>query len=100
MIMVMMMTKNDHAELKFSLKRERVERLLAMLEVKRANGGLDADETKAYEVATLRLFGAGASPKKFARLAAQQVDGVLRGQYRFAGAPMTGRMSSRGVQIQ
>ena len=55
---------------------------------------------KAREVATLRLYGAGASPKKFARLEAQQVDGVLRGQYRFAGAGQTGRMSSKGAQIQ
>ena len=67
-----------------------------MLDAKRANGGLDPDETKAHEVATLRLYGAGASPKKFARLEAQQVDGVLRGQYRFAGAGQTGRMTSRG----
>ena len=44
-------------------------------------------------------YGAGASPKKFARIDAQQVDGVLRGQYRFAGAGQTGRMSSRGAQI-
>src|SRR6476619_3318373 len=100
MMMMMMTTMNDRAELKFSLKRERVERLLAMLEVKRANGGLNADETKALEVATLRLYGAGASPLKFARLLAQQVDGVLRGQYRFAGAGQTGRMTSRGAQIQ
>ena len=56
-------------------------------------------ETKALEVATLRLYGAGASPKKFARIDAQQVDGVLRGQYRFAGAGQTGRISSRGAQI-
>jgi DNA polymerase len=90
----------QEAGLAFSLKRARVERLLAMLDVKRANGGLSADEVKAYEVATLRLFGAGASPKKFARLAAQQVDGVLRSQYRFAGAGQTGRMTSRGAQIQ
>ena len=60
---------------------------------------LTADETKALEVATLRLYGAGTSPKKFARLDAQQVDGVLRGQYRFAGAGQTGRLSSRGAQI-
>jgi hypothetical protein len=59
---------NDRAEPEFSLTRARVERLLAMLDVKRANGGLNADEAKAHEVATLRLFGAGASPKKFARL--------------------------------
>ena len=83
-----------------SLTRDRVARVLAMLEAKRANGGLDPTETKALEVATLRLYGAGASPKKFARLEAQQVDGVLRGQYRFAGAGQTGRMSSRGAQIQ
>ena len=71
-----------------------------MLEARHANGGLDPDETKAREAATLRLYGAGASPKKFARLEAQQVDGVLRGQYRFAGAGQTGRLTSRGAQIQ
>jgi DNA polymerase len=88
------------AELVFSLTRARVERLLAMLDVKRANGGLNADEAKAHEVATLRLFGAGASPKKFARLEAQQVNGVLRDQYRFSGGFQTGRMSSKAAQIQ
>jgi DNA polymerase bacteriophage-type len=84
----------------FSLTRDRVARVLAMLDAKRANGGLDPAETKAHEVATLRLYGAGASPKKFARLEAQQVHGVLRGQYRFSGAGQTGRMTSRGAQIQ
>jgi DNA polymerase len=92
---------DDEAEPpEFSLERNRVARVLAMLDAKRANGGLSPDETKAHEVATLRLFGAGASPKKFARLEAQQVDGVLRGQYRFAGASQTGRLTSRGAQIQ
>ena len=92
---------DEEAEpIEFSLTRDRVGRVLAMLEAKRANGGLDLAETKAHEVATLRLYGAGASPKKFARLDAQQVDGVLRGQYRFAGAGQTGRMTSRGAQIQ
>ena len=92
---------DDEAERQeFSLTRDRVARVLAMLDAKRANGGLDPAETKAHEVATLRLYGAGASPKKFARLEAQQVDGVLRGQYRFAGAGQTGRMTSRGAQIQ
>ena len=51
-----------------SLTRDRVARVLAMLEAKHANGGLNADETKAREAATLRLYGAGAAPKKFARL--------------------------------
>jgi DNA polymerase len=92
---------DDEAEpQEFSLTRDRVARVLAMLDAKHANGGLNRDETKAREVATLRLYGAGASPKKFARLAAQQVDGVLRGQYRFAGAGQTGRLTSRGAQIQ
>jgi DNA polymerase len=83
-----------------SVARDRIARVLAMLDAKHANGGLSAGEAKAREAATLRLYGAGASPKKFARLAAQQVDGVLRGQYRFAGAGQTGRMTSRGAQIQ
>src|SRR5215510_7321276 len=104
MLMMMTMatrpTMSDQAGLELSLTRERVERLLAMLEVKRANGGLDADEAKAFEVAEIRLFGAGASPKKFARLEAQQVDGVLRDQYRFSGGFQTGRMSSKAAQIQ
>jgi hypothetical protein len=84
MAMITAMTTNDETqtELKLSLKRERVERLLAMLDVKRANGGLSNSEVIAYEVATLRLYGAGASPKKFARLEAQQVCGGLRGRAR------------------
>jgi hypothetical protein len=98
--MTVMTTMTDGAEPKFSLTRERVEGLLALLEVKRGNGGLNADEAKAYEAATLRLYGAGASPKKFARLAAQQVDSVLRGQYQFSGGFQTGRMSSKAAQIQ
>jgi DNA polymerase len=84
----------------FSVTRARVERLIAMFDVKRDNGELSNSEMIAHEVATLRLFGAGASPLKFKSLAAQQVDGVLRGQYRFAGAGQTGRMTSRGAQIQ
>ena len=82
-----------------SLTRDRVARVLAMLEAKHANGSLNPAEMKAREAATLRLYGAGAAPKKFARLAAQQVDGVLRDQYRFAGAGQTGRMSSKAAQI-
>jgi len=91
---------DTEAEQELSVARDRIARVLAMLDVKHANGGLSLAETKAREVAALRLYGAGASPKKFARLEAQQVDGVLRGQYRFAGAGQTGRMTSRGAQIQ
>ena len=53
-----------------SLERDRVARVLAMLDAKCANGGLSPDEARAHEAATLRLYGAGASPKKFARLEA------------------------------
>jgi hypothetical protein len=90
---------DDDAELELSLTRDRVERVLAMLDVKRTNGGLSPNEVKAHEAATLRVYGAGAAPKKFARLKAQQLDGMLRGQYRFAGAYQTGRLSSKGAQI-
>jgi DNA polymerase len=83
-----------------SLTRDRVARVLAMLDAKHANGGLSTSEAKAREAAELRLFGAGAAPKKFARLEAQQVDGVLRDQYRFSGGFQTGRMSSKAAQIQ
>jgi hypothetical protein len=49
---------DDEAEHEFSLTRDRVARVLAMLEAKRANGGLSSSEAKALEVATLRLYGA------------------------------------------
>ena len=91
---------DEAEELEFSLTRDRVARVLAMLEAKRANGGLRPDETKAFEAATLRLYGAGASPKKFARIAREQIGGVIRDQYRFAGAGQTGRMSGKGIQLQ
>ena len=87
---------DDQAEL--SLTRDRVARVLAMLEAK--HGGLNAEETKARGARALRLYGAGAAPKKFARLAAQQVNGVLRDQYRFAGAGQTGRTSSKAARIR
>jgi DNA polymerase len=93
--------KEEEAEPpELSLTRDRVARVLAILDAKHANGGLSTSEATAREAAELRLFGAGTSPKKFACLAAQQVNGVLRDQYRFSGGFQTGRMSSRGAQIQ
>jgi DNA polymerase bacteriophage-type len=91
--------EDSDEEPELSLTRDRIARVLAMLDAKRTNGSLTAGEARAFEAATLRLYGGGTSPKKFARLVAQQVDGVLRGQYRFAGAGQTGRLSSRGAQI-
>jgi DNA polymerase len=99
-LMVGCPVEDDDDEQELSLTRDRVARVLAVLEAKRANGGLAHGELKAIEAATLRLYGGGAAPKKFARINAQQVDGVLRDQYRFAGAGQTGRITSRGAQIQ
>jgi len=90
---------DDDDEVEFSLTRDVVGRVLAQLDAKAANGGLSPTEAKAREVAALRMYGAGSSPKKFTSLFAQQVDGTLRGQYRFGGATQTGRLSSRGAQI-
>jgi len=87
-------------EPEFSLRRDRVARVLAMLGAKRAKTGrLCAADQHVFEAATLRLYGAGAAPKKFARIAEQQVDGILRDLYRFAGAGQTGRLTSRTVQV-
>ena len=46
---------DDDAELELSLTRDRVERVLAMLDAKRANGGPSPSEVKAHEAATLRV---------------------------------------------
>src|SRR5262249_52933170 len=51
------------AEQELSVARDRIARVLAMLDAKHANGGLSLAETKAREVAAIRLYGAGASPK-------------------------------------
>ena len=45
-------------------------------------------------VLQIRLYGGSKTPAKFAKMLAQQVDGVLYGQYVFNGAPQTGRASS------
>jgi DNA polymerase bacteriophage-type len=91
---------DDPGPPELSVTRDRVAKILALLETKRANGGLTPAETAAREAAELRIFGAGASPKKFARLACQHHGGLLCDQYRFCGAGQTGRLSSKGAQIQ
>jgi hypothetical protein len=48
----------------FSLRRERVERLIAMLDVKRGNGGLSVSEAKAHEAATNSLIWRGGLAEK------------------------------------
>jgi DNA polymerase len=47
----------------------------------------------------IRLYGGSKTPAKFAKMAQQQVDGVIRGQYVFNGAGQTGRFSARGIQV-
>jgi DNA polymerase len=80
---------------KFQLTRKRIERLLAYL--------IEYNEPRYFDhlisVLQIRRYGGSKTPAKFARMLAQQVDGVLYGQYVFNGAPQTGRASSRGVQI-
>ena len=81
---------DDEEPDELSLTRDRVARVLAMLEAKHANGGLNAAEMQAREAATLRLFGAGASPRKVRAHCRATGRWVLRDQYRFAGAGQTG----------
>jgi DNA polymerase len=50
-------------------------------------------------VLQIRLYGGSKAPAKFQKMLAQHVNGTLYGQYVFAGAPQTGRASSKGVQV-
>jgi DNA polymerase bacteriophage-type len=73
---------------KYQLTRKQVERLIAF----------NKDET-IDRVLQIRLYGGSKTPAKFHKIDAQQVGGVLYGQYVFAGAAQTGRASSKGVQV-
>ena len=79
-----------------TLQRGQIAKLTAYLVTKREREGLTELEELAFEAATLREFGGSAAPAKFARLVAQQVGGIIRGQFVFNGAGQTGRASSRG----
>lgn len=74
---------------KHTLIRARVERLLVL-------PGLPEPLRRVLQI---RLYGGSRTPAKFAKMLAQQVDGMLYGQYVFNGAAQTGRASSKGVQI-
>ena len=73
---------------KYELTRSKVERLIAF----------NKDDT-VDKVLQIRLYGGSKSPAKFQKMLAQHVNGTLYGQYVFAGAPQTGRASSKGVQV-
>jgi DNA polymerase bacteriophage-type len=80
---------------KLSLTRKRVERLIALLQA--------APETPSslttLRLLQIRLYGGSKTPAKFSRIMTQNLDGILRGQYVFNGAPQTGRFSSKGTQV-
>jgi DNA polymerase len=78
---------------KMSLTKQRVEKLITLCS---ATPGLET----VQRVLELRLYGGSKSSAKFAKMLLQHIDGTLYGQFVFSGAPMTGRFSSKGVQIQ
>jgi DNA polymerase len=88
---------------KYSLERERVEALIAYVKALLKDDDIPAVLLtmliRAERVLLIRLYGGSKMPQKFEAMLHQQVGDVLYGQYRFNGAPQTGRASSRGVQI-
>jgi len=99
---VKLMTKREEEEddetgeitrpAKYSLTRSRVEKLIPYCEA--------VQQHAAKRVLELRLFGGSAAPAKYGKILRQQVGGYVYGQYVPGGAAMTGRASSRGIQIQ
>tara|TARA_X000001316_G_C921179_1_gene35494 strand:+ start:83 stop:1336 length:1254 start_codon:yes stop_codon:yes gene_type:complete len=83
-----------------SLARDRVEKLITYLERLDAEQGLTDEEFDVLQLLDVRLFGASATPKKFAKTipVLDERDRVC-GQYVFNGAQQTGRYSSRGIQV-
>ena len=77
---------------KYSLTRSRVEKLIPYCE--------EVQLHDAKRVLELRLYGGSAAPAKYGKILRQQVGGFVYGQYVPGGAAMTGRASSRGIQIQ
>lgn len=85
---------------KVSLDRERIERIILVLEALDAEQGLTDDELAALELCEVKLYGAGSTVLKFDKMLPMlSEDDRLRCQYVFNGAAQTGRFSSRGVQL-
>lgn len=83
-----------------SLARDRVEKLIPYLERLDSEQGLTDEEFAVLQLLEERLYGASATPRKFAKLLPMLTpDDRLHGQYTFNGAQQTGRFSSRGVQV-
>lgn len=84
---------------KLSVSSDRLEALHTWFEKRDEEMGLTDEEYELMQVLEARLYGASATPKKFAKMVDQHAGGRLRGQYVFNGAAQTGRYSSRGVQV-
>lgn len=81
---------------KLSLKKDRIEALLAFF---KAQKGLGERDALIVDVLEARLYGGSTSPAKFDKIADQHDEGLLKGQYVFSGAAQTGRFSSKNVQV-
>jgi DNA polymerase len=85
---------------KYSLGRKLVEALMGYLKTLNEQDGLTDAEWTVLQVLEVRLFGAGATPKKYQKiLDAVDLDGRLKGQFIYGGAAATIRYSSKGVQV-
>ena len=85
---------------KYSLGRKLVEALMGYLKAINEKDGLTDAEWTVLQVLEIRLFGAGATPKKYQKiLNAVDHDGRLKGQFIYGGASATLRYSSKGVQV-
>lgn len=89
----------DGRPAKISLDRERVTKLIALLNRLDEEQGLTDEEWDVLQLLEVREFGASNTPKKFAKALPMLVDDRLRGQYVYNGAQQTGRFSSRGLQV-
>jgi hypothetical protein len=93
---------DDEADLKpakLSIKKDRLEAVLAFYAQKEADEGeLSERDELIVELLTARLYGGSSSPAKFDKMRAQHDDGSLKGMYVFNGAQQTGRFSAKGVQ--
>jgi hypothetical protein len=85
---------------KYSLGRKLVEALMAYLKNLNETEGLTDEEWTVLQVLEIRLFGAGATPKKYQKILDNvDHDGRLKGQFIYGGAAATIRFSSKGVQV-
>lgn len=89
----------DLVATKLSISSDRLEALMTWFEARDEEIGLTDAEWTLMQIVEARMFGASATPKKFAKIVNQHVDERLMGQYTFNGAQQTGRFSSRGVQV-